>query len=233
MKMMKKARLFILPFLIIIALLIGRTFIQLESAENLPQGNVPVKHIIDGDTIIVEYKGKDEKVRLIGINTPEIHHPVKGIEPYGYEAKRFVEGILREGDPVKLEFDIQLRDKYGRLLAYVYLSDGRFLNALLVENGYAQVMTIPPNLKYQELFLKLQREARENKRGLWSGRDLINPAPQETPLECNFTASKVSEVFHKPDCQWAKEIREWNRQCFSTREDAVRAGKRPCRICRP
>ena len=65
------------------------------------------------------------------------------------------------GTTVKLELDVQPRDKYGRLLAYVYLSDGTMLNALLVQEGYAQVMTIPPNVKYQDLFLKLQREARE------------------------------------------------------------------------
>ncbi len=234
METMKKARLFILPSLIIITLLIGRIFIKLESAGNLTNDNVPVKHIIDGDTIVVQYQGKDEKVRLIGINAPEIHHPAKSLEPYGYEAKRFVNGLLKAGDLVKLEFDIQLRDKYGRLLAYVYLSDGRFLNALLIENGYAQVMTVPPNVKHQELFIKLQREARENKRGLWSGKGLINQSPiNESSQECNFIASRVGSVFHKPDCEWAKKIKEWNRQCFKGREDALKAGKRPCRVCRP
>ncbi len=72
-----------------------------------------------------------------------------------------------DGKTVRLEFDVQQVDRYNRLLAYVYLKDGTFVNAWLVENGYAVVMTIPPNVKYQELFLKLQREAREAKRGLW------------------------------------------------------------------
>jgi len=65
-----------------------------------------------------------------------------------------------------LEFDAQKRDKYGRLLAYVYVDDV-FVNAWLVENGFAQVMTVPPDVKYQDLFLKLQKEARQNKKGLW------------------------------------------------------------------
>lgn len=233
MRKMKNARLVILFSLIIIVTLTSRILKKSDSAENLLSGTAIIRHIIDGDTIVVGYEGRDEKIRLIGINTPEIHHPTKGVEPYGYEAKRFVEGILKPGDRVKLEFDIQSRDKYGRLLAYVYLSDGRFLNALLVENGYAQVMTIPPNVKYQDLFLELQRDARENKRGLWSGRGLINQPPQDSPKECNFVASKVSEVFHKPDCEWAKKIREWNRQCFGTPDDAVSSGKRPCRVCVP
>ncbi|MFQ5989748.1 MAG: thermonuclease family protein [Candidatus Methylomirabilales bacterium] len=68
---------------------------------------------------------------------------------------------------VHLEFDVEQRDRYKRLLAYVYLDDCTFVNAWLVEHGYAQVMTVPPNVKYQDLFLKLQREAREQKRGLW------------------------------------------------------------------
>jgi micrococcal nuclease len=71
-----------------------------------------------------------------------------------------------EGKEVRLEFDAQWRDKYRRLLAYVYLGD-TMLNAELVRQGYAQVATFPPNVKYQELFLKLQREAREDRRGLW------------------------------------------------------------------
>ncbi len=74
---------------------------------------------------------------------------------------------LVDGKTVHLEFDVQQLDKYGRTLAYVYLEDGTFVNAWLVENGYAAVMTIPPNVKHQEMFLKLQREAREAGRGLW------------------------------------------------------------------
>ena len=68
---------------------------------------------------------------------------------------------------VRLEFDVEQRDRHGRLLSYVYLEDGTFVNAWLVKWGYAQVMTVPPNVKHQDLFLKLQREAREAKRGLW------------------------------------------------------------------
>ncbi len=107
------------------------------------------------------------KVRYIGIDTPEIHHPMKGIERYGKEASEANRKLV-DGKTVRLEFDVQEQDRYGRLLAYVYLEDGTFVNAWLVENGYAMVMTIPPNVKYQQLFLKLQREAREGMRGLWT-----------------------------------------------------------------
>ncbi len=91
---------------------------------------------------------------------------MRGVEPYGMEAAEANRKLV-DGNTVRLEFDVQQLDRYGRTLAYVYLEAGTFVNAWLVENGYAMVMTIPPNVKHQELFLKLQREAREAERGLW------------------------------------------------------------------
>jgi len=75
--------------------------------------------------------------------------------------------LVKKGDKVKIEFDVQKRDKYGRLLGYVYLPGGRMLNEEIVKAGYVSLLTYPPNVKYQERFLKAYREARENKRGLW------------------------------------------------------------------
>jgi len=105
-------------------------------------------------------------VRYIGIDTPETKHPTKEVEHYGTEASEANRKLV-DGKTVRLEFDVQQFDKYGRILAYIYLEDGTFVNAWLVENGYAMVMTVPPNVKHQEMFLKLQREAREDRRGLW------------------------------------------------------------------
>ena len=122
-----------------------------------------VQRAIDEDTILLE---NGEKVRYIGIDTPETKPPVKGVEYFGKEAYEANKKLV-EGKTVRLEFDVQQRDRYGRLLAYVYLEDGTFVNAWLVENGYAQVSTYPPNVKYQELFLELQRKAREQNKGLW------------------------------------------------------------------
>ena len=127
---------------------------------------VQVVRVIDGDTIEVRIGWKRESIRYIGINTPETHHPTKGVEAYGKEAS-VANAKLVAGKTVRLEFDVDQRDRNGRLLAYVYLADGTFVNAWLVQQGYAQVMTVPPNVKYQELLLKLQREAREERRGLW------------------------------------------------------------------
>ncbi len=128
---------------------------------------VQVVRVIDGDTIqVCCVFGDREKVLYIGINTPETKHPTKGVEHFGKEASEANRKLV-DGKTVSLEFDVEQRDRYGRLLAYVFLKDGTFVNAWLVEHGYAQVMTVPPNVKYQEVFLKLQREARKAKRGLW------------------------------------------------------------------
>ena len=131
-------------------------------------GGLPatVVSVVDGDTIHVRIADRLEKVRYIGMNTPEVHHPRKGEEPGGREASE-VNRQLVAGKQVRLELDVQERDRYGRLLAYVWVGD-TMVNAELVRRGYAQVMTIPPNVRHQQLLLKLQREAREAGRGLWS-----------------------------------------------------------------
>lgn len=124
-----------------------------------------VVRVVDGDTIHVRLGDRVEKVRYIGVNTPELHHPTKGREPGGEEAAR-VNGELVAGKRVRLELDVQSRDRYGRLLAYVWVDD-LMVNAELVRRGYAQVMTVPPNVRHQRLFLILEREARAGGRGLW------------------------------------------------------------------
>ena len=142
-------------------------------AAPLPRGALSgvVVRLVDGDTIHVRVDGHVEKVRYIGINTPEIHHPRRGEEPGGRQALE-VNRRLVEGQPVRLELDVQPRDRYGRLLAYVWLrprpGSEVMVNAELVRLGYAQVMTVPPNVRHADLFRALQRQAREERRGLWS-----------------------------------------------------------------
>lgn len=138
--------------------------------------DILVTRVIDGDTIQLETR---ERVRLIGIDTPEMHdsdkllrdshrtgQDARTIKAMGKKAYEFTK-LLLEGKRVSLEFDVEKRDKYNRLLAYVYLKDGMFANAEIVKQGYASLMTFPPNVKYADLFLKLYREAREQERGLW------------------------------------------------------------------
>ncbi|HXG02413.1 MAG TPA: thermonuclease family protein [Candidatus Binatia bacterium] len=126
-----------------------------------------VVRVVDGDTIQVRLADRIEKVRYIGIDTPEVNGRAGGPEPGAVEATA-LNRTLVEGRRVRLELDVQERDRHGRLLAYVWIGD-LMVNAELVRRGYAQVMTVPPNVRYQALFLRLQRDAREAGRGLWRG----------------------------------------------------------------
>jgi micrococcal nuclease len=133
-----------------------------------PVGFVTVTKVVDGDTYwIIDSAKKEIKIRLIGIDAPESRNSFKKhIGHYGKESKIYLKNLIL-GKKIKLEYDVDKTDQYGRTLAYAYLSDGTFVNTELVKNGYALVMTIPPNVKYAEILLKHQNEARINKRGLW------------------------------------------------------------------
>ena len=125
---------------------------------------IPVR-VVDGDTIILS---NGERVRLIGVDTPETKHPNKPVEYFGKEASAFTKRMV-EGQEVRLEYDQQQRDKYGRLLAYVYLMDGTFLNAEIIKQGYGHAYTRFP-FKYMEEFRQYEKEAREAKVGLWADK---------------------------------------------------------------
>ncbi|MDI9364180.1 MAG: thermonuclease family protein [Flavobacterium sp.] len=127
-----------------------------------------VTKVVDGDTFWADNDTKDGvKVRLIGIDAPESRKTSKKeVGYFGKEAKTYLTNLL-SGKSVRLEYDLNRTDQYGRTLAYVYLQDGTFVNAELVKNGFAMTLTIPPNVKFANEFVKLQEEARENNRGLW------------------------------------------------------------------
>ncbi|MBU4252917.1 MAG: thermonuclease family protein [Candidatus Omnitrophica bacterium] len=150
---------------------------QESSGKDYGYSSILVTRAVDGDTLVLENK---ERVRLIGIDTPEMHESnklnrdaqrsgqdVETIKQLGRQSYAFTKKLV-EGKRVRLEFDVERFDKYKRILAYVYLEDGTFVNARIVQEGYASLMTYPPNVKYADLFLKLYQEARQNQRGLWS-----------------------------------------------------------------
>jgi len=126
-----------------------------------------VVRVSDGDTFVATVNGRRERIRVIGVDTPESVAPNQPVEPYGEEASDFAKQYL-DGETVRLAGDAEPRDRYGRMLAYVWLEDGTFWNALLVAEGYAQQLTIPPNVTYERLFRRLVSEARREDRGLWS-----------------------------------------------------------------
>jgi micrococcal nuclease len=138
-----------------------------------------VVRVVDGDTIIVEItgrmpgpgagtapEGEELSVRLTGIDTPESVKPNSPVECFGREASAATKALL-EGQDVTLVKDVEERDRYDRLLRYVYLGS-EMANARLVANGYATAYTYPPNVRWSELLVRLEREARENDRGLWA-----------------------------------------------------------------
>ena len=138
--------------------------------------DILVTKVIDGDTIVLS---GGQSLRLIGIDTPETRinkriywqaqrsqKDVQAIMSLGKKAGSFTRSLV-ERQRVRVEFDVEKYDKYNRLLGYVYLKDGSFVNAKIIEAGYANLLSIPPNVKYADLFLRLYQQARENNRGLW------------------------------------------------------------------
>jgi len=157
------------------------SFSVVLAAYGSPLTGADIRYVVDGDTVVTQIRNRPEKVRLIGMDAPECQpnpkarrdaarsgEDLRKIYAMGRKATEFMKSLVRPGDPVKIELDIRERDQYGRLLAYVWLKDGRLLNEEMVRAGYAVPMTIAPNVKYRDRFLKANREAREGKRGLWS-----------------------------------------------------------------
>ena len=127
---------------------------------------VPVLKVTDGDTIHVRYQGRDERVRLIGVNPPEVDWYGGEAQCFGDEAGRYAQGRLTDAT-IRLVFDVDLRDRYDRLLAYVYLGSELF-NLTLVQQGYARADPVPPDTGMASQFASAEQQAREANRGLWS-----------------------------------------------------------------
>jgi micrococcal nuclease len=213
-----------------------------------------VVEVIDGDTVKID---TGEKVRYIGIDTPE-----KG-ELFYKECKKKNEELVL-GKEVGLERDISITDKYSRLLAYVWVGD-LMVNSEMVKTGYAHAYTYPPDVKYSDLFVELEREARENENGLWAEPETsasteqttttieattttiatattttvaatttttTQPQPEPQP-QGQYVGSIKSDVFHYPSCFYVDRIKPENIIWFSSREDAIANGYRPCKKCCP
>ncbi len=191
-------------------------FLFLPNAELYAEKPVTVKWINDGDTIILN---DNRCIRYIGINTPEINHRDRKAEPYGYRAKLFNKSLAFK-KKVRLEYDKERCDQYGRLLAYVFLPDGSFINEKILEQGYGFFLPRNPNCRYNSVLLKAQRKAMSEKNGIWrnwraKGEGIIG--------------NKKSKRFHLKTCRFGKEIRD--KIYFSSRWDAFWAGYAPCKKC--
>ena len=179
--------------------------------------------VIDGDTIELS---NEEWIRYIGINAPELRNGIP--DPYSLEAFEANRNLVI-GKEAYLEFDVQERERYDRMLAYTYFDD-LFIYTWLVENGYAQIMTIPPNVAYQDLLLELETKTREENRGLWALNEA--KANQEKP-QFPYIGNKNSKKFHHYFCGSVGNMKEKNKVFFLSREDAIEAGYIPCKRCKP
>lgn len=146
-------------------------FMELQKKEDVKGETTlaEIVRIVDGDTIVVSLGGKEEKVRLIGVNTPETVDPRKPVECFGKEAKEYMKQLL-SGKKIRLEADTtqQERDRYGRLLRYIFLENGLLVNQVLIRDGYAYEYTYDLPYKYQSEFKKAETDARNAGRGLWN-----------------------------------------------------------------
>ena len=151
------------------ALLIGLASCSGSSSQPNGQADLgKIAHVIDGDTVDIDINGRTERVRLIGVDTPETKHPTKPIECFGPEASAYLTQLLPKGTAVRIERDVEARDRYGRMLLYLYLgSDNLFINLDLVARGYGTPMSIEPNTFHRNDFVRAAAQAEAANVGLW------------------------------------------------------------------
>jgi micrococcal nuclease len=204
---------------------------------------VQVTRIVDGDTIVVRMPdGADEKIRFIGVDTPESTNQV---EPYGKEASDYTASAL-SGKTIYLETDAEPRDKYGRMLAHVWFAEPSVLddssirqhlfNAHLLLAGYANLMTIPPNVKYVDYLKTYEVEARQASAGLWAQEPQAKTAASPSApsgAKAAYIANKNTKKFHRAGCSSVNDMNESNKVPYDSRDKAVADGYVPCKRCNP
>ena len=204
----------------------------------------PVQKVIDGDTVEIQYNGELTSVRLIGIDTPETVHPTKPAGAFGKEASAFTRNLLL-GESVYLRFDREMRDKYGRLLAYLYRApDGLFVNLEIVRQGYGHAYTRYP-FKHMELFRHYEHRAREAGKGLWdrtthsktASRSVNSQAGGQVPAAIQSVPTDPNKIevyittsgtkYHRAGCRHLRKS-----QNAISLKDAVKRYS-PCSVCKP
>lgn len=207
-------RIFTFPGIFAISLLI------FVAGYSIADDRMTVRWVSDGDTIVLE---NDEKIRYVGINTPEIPHPDKPGQALGEDAKAFNKNLVFQ-KKVRLEYDNRTQDQYGRTLAYVFSEDGTMVNARLIEEGYAHVLPCESGCKYDSLLLKKQQSAMNARKGMWKNW-------QESSSD--YVGNSRSKRFHTLSCPFGQKTGRNNRVSFSKRWDAFYEGFAPCKKCNP
>jgi len=205
--------------------------VALAGPPSLPPG-LPTARVVavgDGDTITVELGRRRERVRLIGVDAPELHESPKldrdaergrrsrrALQAEGARARAYTAARLL-GRTVALEGDVQRRDRYGRLLAYVWREDGTLFNLELVREGWARTLTVPPNVRYADELRAAQRDARAARRGLWRGRGVERRPAQPSRRSASSTADAASSTARSGSASAAAASRpRWARRARSS-----------------
>jgi micrococcal nuclease len=188
-----------------------------------PPREAKVTRVIDGDT--AELAG-GARVRFLGIDAPEMARDGRPADFLAPQSKEYVVGLI-QGKTVRLEYDRERYDRYGRLLAYLYLPDGSMVNLAMVRQGLARVYSQAPNLRYQDTLNAAQQEAMAAGRGLWQ-----KPLAQQQ-TEAYYIGNKNSLRLHRPNCPLAARMKPANRVRFNSLQAAYSQGYSPCRSCKP
>jgi micrococcal nuclease len=220
------------------------TLKMVEAKKELSQKYFKVARVVDGDTIDIVINGKTERLRLIGINTPEVVDPRKTVECFGREASDNAKKLL-SGQEVRVKADSTQddRDKYGRLLRYVWRRDGLFYNLEAIKDGFAYEYTYQLPYIYQKDFKEAQIIAQENKLGLWAdgacGEKNITPALTNNPIKRDCVikgniGSDNSKIYHLPECAYYKQTvidESKGEKWFCSEAEAIAAGWRKAKNC--
>lgn len=212
------------------------TTVELVASPTPPAPTSIVVRVVDGDTIEL---ADGQRVRYLGIDTPESVDPRKGVACFGREAAERNRDLV-EGQAVRLQRDVSDRDRYGRLLRYVYLGD-ELVNEQLVRDGYARTHAYPPDVRYQSRFEAAERDARAAGRGLWSACTTLRPVPEPAatdafePLMIKGNISANGErIYHSVECASYAKTRidlTAGERWFVTPQEAQAAGWRRAANC--
>ena len=183
--------------------------------------NYHVAFVYDGDTILLQ---DGRKIRYLGIDTPEIDHENGNDAPFSRDARDFNRELVN-GKIVTLEYDRQTKDRYKRILAYVFIEGGEMVNALMVKSGLAYVLSCRPNLRYRSYLMTVQRQAIQERLGIWKNLSMDE--------ETKYRGNKKSFRFHRLSCPSGKQIAINSRITFPSMYDAFWQGYSPCDRCLP
>jgi len=180
-----------------------------------------VGFVYDGDTILME---RGERIRYLGIDAPEMDHQSGKHEFLAQAAREFNLDLVGKAK-IRLEYDLEKKDVHGRVLAYVFLENGKMVNELLLRQGLAHVLFGAGRLKYRDLFLDSQRKAMKERLGIWSRFTHGD--------EKAYIGNRRFSRFHRPSCVFGRKTSPGDLVSFQSRYDAFWAGYSPCKRCRP